>query len=124
MTRNLRTQLASLAERWLNSWGYNLTREQAALLLKAWDLAEPWDDETVAEVLGRFPAAEPPAVPGLDWLPETQADADVLVAETVAALDDCTCDLNLRQVCDTCQGVSADRPLVDVPAPVKAVDRD
>lgn len=54
--------------------------------------------------------------------PETQADADVLVAETVAALDDCTCDLNLRQVCDTCQGVSADRPLVDVPAPVKAVE--
>lgn len=85
MTRNLRTQLADAAERWMRAWaGDNLPRESAEVLYTYWDLADPHDDDLRAEVLSRFPAAEPPSVPGLDWLPAVEADAKQVVAEVVA----------------------------------------
>jgi hypothetical protein len=88
VTRNLRTQLVAQAEHALRCWhGDDMTREQAAALLPMWRHAAGLDDELRADVLSRFSLAEPPAVPGLDWLPAVEADADVLVAEAVAALD-------------------------------------
>lgn len=84
MTRNLRTQLANAAERWMRAWaGDDLTRESAEVLYTYWDLADPNDDELRAEVLSRFPASEPPAVAGLDFLAVEQ-DAKTIVAEVVA----------------------------------------
>ena len=81
MTRNLRTQLAAQAERWMRAWaGDGLARESAEVLYTYWDLADPADDELRAEVLSRFPASEPPAVPGLDFLPVVEQDAKTVVA--------------------------------------------
>lgn len=69
MTRNLRTQLADLAEQYLRLGRTHVSRERAVELLADWPLAQPWDDETMALVLDRFAPAEPPNVPGMDWLP-------------------------------------------------------
>lgn len=77
MTRLLRTQLADLAEAWLRAARPDLTRERAADLLTDWPLAEPWDEDTTAEVLSRFPSAEPPSVPGVDFLPGAVVTSDM-----------------------------------------------
>lgn len=87
MTRNLRTQLADVAERWMRAWaGDDLARESAEVLFTYWDLADPNDDELRDEVLSRFPKAEPPAVPGKDWLPGgiITADAKAIVDQVFA----------------------------------------
>lgn len=85
---NYRRIVLRLAEDALRSFGGpDCDRERAATLLRVWPGSVLLDADLKNEVLAGFPA-EPPAVPGLDFLPETQADADVLVAETVAALDD------------------------------------
>lgn len=87
MTRNLFTQLADMAEYHIR-WGRSfVSRERAADLMSDWD-AFSESDELQAEVLSRFPKAEPPSVPGLDWLPAVEADAATLVAEAVAVLDE------------------------------------
>jgi hypothetical protein len=87
MTRNLRTQLVAQAEHALRCWhGDDMTREQAAALLPKWRFAVGLDDDLRTEVLSRFSPAEPPSVPGLDWLPEVEADAKQIVAEVVAGV--------------------------------------
>ncbi len=84
MTRNLRTQVVDLAEHALRSWfGDDISREDAALALPGWRFVGGLDDELRAEVLSRFPASEPPSVPGLDFLAVEQ-DAQAIVAETPA----------------------------------------
>lgn len=89
MNRNTRTLLIDQAEAALRCWhGDDMTREQATALLPSWRWVVGLDDDMRAEVLDRFPSAEPPSVPGLDFLPATQADAAVLVAEAVAVLDE------------------------------------
>lgn len=81
MTRNLRSQLAADAERWIRAWSRpDVSREDAAVMVTYWHLFEPSDPELVAEVLSRFSPAEPPTVPGLDWLPAVEADANQVVA--------------------------------------------
>lgn len=68
----------------MRAWaGDDLARESAEVLYTYWDLADPADDELRAEVLSRFSPAEPPAVPGLDFL-AVEADAKTIVAEVVA----------------------------------------
>lgn len=70
MTRNQRVQLADLGERWIRAWArHDVSREDAAVMVTYWHLYEPADEELVAEVLGRFAPAEPPSVPGVDFLP-------------------------------------------------------
>ncbi|NUT52375.1 MAG: hypothetical protein HOV94_34540 [Saccharothrix sp.] len=93
MTRNLRTQVVDLAEHALRSWhGDDITREDAERYLPGWRFFGGLDDDLRREVLSRFSPAEPPSVPGVDYLPEVldelKAGADTLVVETVAAFDD------------------------------------
>lgn len=95
--------LVDWAERDLRLFGDDLSREQAAVALAMWspmvrlrDRSADAAAEVTALVLARFSPAEPPAVPGLDWLPSPDevASYTAAVAESLA-----------------------------VPAPVKAVDR-
>lgn len=72
-----------------------MCREEATVVLAMWEqmvqLRKGSPDtaaEVTALVLSHFSPAEPPNVPGLDWLADAKADAAVLVAETVAALDE------------------------------------
>lgn len=89
MTPNYRRTVIALAERALADFGgQDLSRESADLLLMLWPCNSLLDDELRADVLSRFPKAEPPSVPGLDWLPAVEADAATLVAEAVAVLDE------------------------------------
>lgn len=86
-TANMRRTLIAIAEQAMLAFGGDLSREQVSALLPLWRCASVLDDDMRAEVLSRFSPAEPPNVPGLDWLPQVKADAAVLVAETVAVLD-------------------------------------
>lgn len=89
MTRNLRIQLADLAEAWLRAARPDLSRERATDLISDWPLAEPWDEETTALVLSRFPAELVP-VAGVHFLP--QADWSQYAACP-------TCDVAAGLVC-------------------------
>lgn len=71
MTRNLRTQVVDLAEHALRSWhGDDITREDAERYLPGWRFFGGLDDDLRREVLSRFAPAEPPSVPGVDYLPD------------------------------------------------------
>lgn len=87
MTRNLRALLAADAERWIRAWSRpDVSREDAAVMVTYWHLYEPADPELVDLVLARFSPAEPPNVPGLDWLPSADEVASYTdaVAESLA----------------------------------------
>src|SRR5690349_10055833 len=81
MTRNLRTQVVDLAEHALRSWhGDDITREDAERYLPGWRFFGGLDDDLRREVLSRFSPAEPPSVPGVDYLPPSSlTDGDAIV---------------------------------------------
>lgn len=85
--------LADWAERDLLRFNADMCREEAAVVLAMWDRMRKLrqvDADAAAEVtalvLARFSPAEPPSVPGLDWLPSPAEVASyrAAVAESLA----------------------------------------